>query len=375
MSSTPAPVAHTRPCFDEQEAQAVLAVLTAGVVCEAGLARKLVAAVAQRTGSLGGVPTSTCALGLHLALKTLGVESQADEVIIPDYVCPSVCDSVLLAGGAPVLCDINLDDYNLAVNAVRSQLRPNTRAIVLPHMYGCPADLDSFLALGVPVIEDCAHALGATYNGRPVGAYGRLAAYSFEGSKLVAAGEGGVVLANEAGLLETLTDWRYGNAGRVAHPYCLSDLLAAVALVQLDKLPAMIERRRTIANFYREELADLAAAGVLRLPRVWGDRESVWYRFVMVCAVEAGPLIRFANQQGVLIRPPLPSGVLSEMYSTRHLCDNRNSRTLVRQGVSLPVYPDLQDSDMARVVEVVRAFYRSPHVVKSGTNRSFEDER
>jgi len=355
-------IAHTKPFFDQREANALLAVIETRLVNEGDLANKLVRRTAQLSHSLGGVPTSTGTLGLHLALRTLGVDTKDDEVIIPDLACRSLYDCVKIAGGTPVFCDINLEDYSLSIDSVRPQLRKNTRAIILPHMYGCPAKIDEFLELEVPIIEDCAHALGTVYRGAPVGSFGSLSVFSLEGSKLIAAGEGGVVLANNPTMLHSLNTLRYGLDGHFAYHYRLSDLIASVALAQLDKLPLIIERRRHIANIYRNELKYLGNIGVLSLPNLFSERESVYYRFVVVCDTDSDDLISFANQKGVLIRNPLPSGCLSASYKG-HATDNRNSRLLTTNGASLPTYPDLSDSDIEIVVDVIHSFYKSKRVI------------
>jgi perosamine synthetase len=350
-------IAHTRPFYDHQEATALLETIGTRLVNEGDLTRNLVDCTARLTNCVGGVATSTGTLGLHLALSALGVATQKDKVIIPDFACRSLYDCVRIAGGTPVHCDINLEDFSLSIDAVRASLCEGTRAIILPHMYGCPADIDAFLALNVPIIEDCAHSLGAEYGGSPVGSFGALSCISFEGSKLVAAGEGGVVTANTQEMVNKLNVLRYGLDGHFAYHYRLSNLTAAVALVQIDKLPFMINRRRHIAEVYHRELLELENQGLLTLPKPPPERLSVYYRFVVICNTPSTDLIAFANQRGVLIRNPLTSGCLSDSF-TDCFIDNPNSRLLVANGASLPIYPDLTDDDLDRVVDVVRAFYR-----------------
>lgn len=354
-------IPHTAPFFDGREAAALAERLASKLVNEGEAARRLVAQAAQLAGSLGGVPTSTGTLGLHLALKTLGVAIADDEVIIPDFACRCLYDCVQMAGGTPVFCDINLGDYSLDIDSVRCRLSARTRAVILPHMYGCPADIGAFLALDLPVVEDCAHALGATYRNRPVGSFGALGVCSFEGSKLVAAGEGGAVVANSPALLDTLRSLRYGLKGHFSYHYRLSDLLAAIALIQLDKLPAMIARRRQIAEIYQNELEGLERSGVLTLPVSFSDRESNWYRFVTLCATDSASLISYANERGVLLRNPLPSGTLSSSYP-HHGRHNWNACLLATNGASLPITPDMSDPEIARVVEVVRSFHSTRRI-------------
>lgn len=349
-------IPHTDPSFDCREATALAGRLVSKMVNEGDLARELVAQTAQMAGSLGGVPTSTGTLGLNLALKALDISNPQDEVIIPDFACRCLYDCVKMAGGTPVFCDINLDDYSLDIESARSRLNGQTRAVILPHMYGCPADIGAFLKLDIPLIEDCAHAAGATYKNRPVGSFGALGVFSFEGSKLLAAGEGGAVTANTPQLLETLQNLRYGLNGNFAYHYRLSDLIAAIALPQIYKLPAMRAKRRQIAATYRNELGELERAGLLKLPIFFEDRESSWYRFVILCNTDSAPLIRFVNKHGVLMRNPLPSGILSCSYPHKG-SNNGNSRILATNGISLPITPDMTNDEVSRVVDVLHSFY------------------
>ena len=350
-------ILHTRPFFDDLETRALIKTIESRMVNEGDLANQLISKIAQLISSAGGVSVSTGTLGLHLALKTMGVESTADEVIIPDFACRCLYDCVKMAGGLPVLCDINLDDYSLSIDSVRLKLSNNTRAIILPHMYGCAADIDAFDGLKGLIIEDCAHSLGATYKGGAAGSFCAMSVFSFEGSKLIAAGEGGGVLANNSTMLERLNTLRYGLNGHFAYHYRLSDLIASVALVQIDKLPYMIQRRTYIANRYYSELKIFEQQGFMKLPKYFSDRESAYYRFVVLCDHNSDGLIDFANQNGVLIRKPLISGCISDTYED-YKANNPNSKLLASNGASLPIYPGLSDSGIAKVVDVISAFYK-----------------
>lgn len=346
-------IQHTKPFFGTEEIERITAVINSRNVNEGEEAARLVSTIAGIVGAKGGVPVSTGTLGLHLALKALGVGTEKDEVIIPDFACRSILDSVRMAGGTPVFCDINLDDYSLDKVSAESAVNENTKAIILPHMYGCPADFDAFLSLGVPIIEDCAHSLGTIYRGRAVGGLGTLAVFSIEGSKLIAGGEGGVVLSKEENVVESLRELRLGRYKDYAFHYRLSDLNAALALVQIGKLSFMIKRRRTIASFYREKLSKLEERGCIILPNLFADRESVFYRFVIVCAKETSSLITILNEKGILARNPLSSGCLSDVFAGIKL-PNPSARKLATNGLSLPIYPDLTDDEMWRIVDTLK---------------------
>ena len=348
---------HTKPSFDSREIDCLTSIILSRNVNEGKQVEQLIDTISEMVGTKGGVSASTGTLGLHMALKTLGVEKERDEVIIPDFACRSLFDCVRMAGGVPVFCDINLDDYSLDIDSVRRVLSSNTKAIILPHMYGCPADLDAFMNLGIPVIEDCAHSMGAMYNGKAVGSLGTLSVFSFEGSKIVAAGEGGVVLSGDEQIVERLKNLRRGRSGRFIYHYRLSDIIAAIALIQIDKLSVMIKRRKEIAQFYMENLSDLEKEGHLKLPPVFSNRDGTYYRFVVLCREETSDLIRNANERGILVRNPMPSGCLSDSFDGVSEI-NVNAKRLAGKGLSLPIYPDLTKEEMKAVVNEIISYIK-----------------
>ena len=126
---------------------------------------------------------------LHLALAAMGV-GPGDEVVVPSFVCSALLNAVTVTGASPVMAEIDPATLNLDPQDVERRLTLRTKAVVVPHMFGLPADLDRLLALGVPLVEDCAQAIGARYRGRPVGSHGKAAIFSFYATKVLATGEG-----------------------------------------------------------------------------------------------------------------------------------------------------------------------------------------
>lgn len=343
-------IPHTRPFFDDREGDAVKELLKSGEINEGKLAATLVDEIAKMINVAGGVPSGTGTMALFFCLKAVGISSWCDEVIVPDIPCKSLEDAVKMAGGNPIICDINLDDFSLDIEHIKAHLNKKTRAIILPHLYGCPADIDAFTGLGLPIIEDCAHAIGALYKGIPVGSFGNFSVFSFEGSKVIAGGEGGAAFAKGLANYSSLKNVRYGTESGFAYHSRLSDLTAAVVLVQLRKLPFIIERRRQIASFYREQLKCLEDKGLIRLPKVFNERDSIYYRFIALCSDESKRLVSFANERGVMIK-----SVFQGMSVRKK--DNINAMSLAMSGVSLPIYPGLTEDEMAEVVKTILMFY------------------
>jgi dTDP-4-amino-4,6-dideoxygalactose transaminase len=194
-------------------------------------------------------------VALRIALLAAGIQAE-DEVIVPPYTFVATATAVLEANAIPVFADIDLDSFNLDPAAVKSAITPRTRAIVPVHFAGQPADMDAIMALaadrGILVLEDAAHAHGASYRGRPTGSLGHIAAFSFQSSKNLTAGEGGIITTNDAALAAACRSIH--NCGRVpdgvwyehhvvSGNYRLGEFQGAVLNCQLDRLAEQTERR------------------------------------------------------------------------------------------------------------------------------------
>jgi perosamine synthetase len=226
------------------------------------------AAFSARLGGCHALAVSSGTAAVHLALAALGV-GPGDRVIVPDLGYVATANAVRYTGAEPVLVDVDLDSWNLDPAKVATALDRRTRAILVVHLYGNPADLDALRRLAreakVALVEDAAQALGATWRGRPVGRFGEFACFSFFGNKVVTTGEGGMVVARTAQRAKRVAHLRNQAASptrryyhdEVAFNYRLSALQAAVGLAQLERFDSFRERRERIRSWYREELADL----------------------------------------------------------------------------------------------------------------------
>ncbi|MFD1537734.1 DegT/DnrJ/EryC1/StrS family aminotransferase [Nonomuraea guangzhouensis] len=220
----------------------------------------LVAAFARRSGVPYGVAVGNATLGLFAALRGLGV-GRGDEVIVPAYTFVASATAVLLAGATPVIADVNPVDLHLSPEAVEAALTSRTAAIMPVHLAGSPADMDPLNALaarhGLVVVEDAAQAHGATYKGRPVGGLGDAGVYSFQASKAMTAGEGGLIVCRDEATYEAI--WSVCNLGRkrggqwYGHPTIgwnlrLTEIQAALLLPWLDRLDAEIDHRESFCT-------------------------------------------------------------------------------------------------------------------------------
>ena len=237
---------------------------TSGPRCD-----EFAATFAARHGCAHGVAVTNGTLALFAALHAVGVRP-GDEVVVPGYTFVACASSVLLLGATPVIADVDPDHLHLTEETVAAALTPRTRAIMPVHLAGSPAPMDELTGLarreGLAVVEDCAQAHGAAYRGRPVGGLGDAATFSFQSSKAMTAGEGGVITTRDPAVADAA--WSVCNLGRVRggawyhHAELgwnlrMTELQAALLLPWLDRLDAEIERREAFAHRLAEDLADL----------------------------------------------------------------------------------------------------------------------
>jgi dTDP-4-amino-4,6-dideoxygalactose transaminase len=310
-------------------------------------------ALAQATGTEHAAVVSSGMAALHLAMLAMGVQA-GDEVILPTYVCEALLDAVLLCRATPVIVDVDPQSGNIDPRAAAAAVTDKTRLIVVPHMFGTPADMDALLALGRPLLEDCALAIGARCGGQCVGSLGQAAVVSLYATKMICAGEGGAVCGRDATLIERVADLRdYSGRPdfRLRFNYKLTDLAAAIAVEQVRKLPDFIRRRRRIAQLYDLLLADLPE---IERPRLELHGESVFYRYVV--KVPAGD--RQAIRQSLARRGiQCGLGVLHPLHHLLPQCAPEPcpvGEEWARRSLSLPIYPMLRDEQAQAVAEALK---------------------
>jgi dTDP-4-amino-4,6-dideoxygalactose transaminase len=258
------------PIYGSEEEELLLAVLRSG---SWGGYNEKVEQFESDFAALHGVRHAfSCANGtaaLEASLRALDLQPE-DEVIVPPFTFIATATAVLLAGGTPVFADISAATLNLSPAAAEAAITPRTRAVIVVHFGGLPADLDAFTQSckrhGIALIEDAAHAHGARWRGVPVGNFGVVGTFSFQAFKLVTAGEGGVVVTNNDDYADKL--WSYCNHGRrkgggwyehftLGTNYRLTGFQAAILCAQLRKLPEQTRRRAANAGYLRGQLLSL----------------------------------------------------------------------------------------------------------------------
>ncbi|PZG02900.1 DegT/DnrJ/EryC1/StrS family aminotransferase [Nonomuraea aridisoli] len=300
------------PPLDDAQRERVTAVLDSGLwgATQGGTAcAELADSFARRSGVPYGVTVGNATLGLFAALRGLGV-GRGDEVIVPAYTFVASATAVLLTGATPVITDVDPADLHLSAEAAEAAVTGRTAAIMPVHLAGSPADMDALNALaarhGLAVVEDAAQAHGATYRDRPVGGLGDAGVYSFQASKAMTAGEGGLVVCRDEEVHEAV--WSVCNLGRrrggewYGHPGLgwnlrLTEIQAALLLPWLDRLDAEIDRRNAFCAAVERELTTIPWPGTPPSASRTSDRETG-------LVTETPPEDRRETGRGVTTVPP-----------------------------------------------------------------------
>jgi perosamine synthetase len=357
------------PAFDGNEFSYVTECLETGWISSQGpYVARFEREFAEFTGAEHALTTSNGTTALHLALVALGI-GPGDEVIVPNLTFAASAAAVVHAGATPVLVDVRPDDWGIDPQEAEAAITPRTRAIMPVHLYGQPTDLVALAELaerhGLKILEDAAEALGAYYQGRHVGTFGDAAAFSFFGNKLITTGEGGMILFKDpavAARARMLRDHgmdpqrKYWHL-EIGYNYRMTNLQAAVGVAQLERIPAIIARKKAIAARYNQGFRDLA---FLEIPSVLPGRDNIYWAFSVVLdtgllGMSAQDFTAKLASNGIESRPVFFP--LHRMPPFAKFGANRRfpvSERLSDYGVSLPSSATIPDEDIDRVVSTVR---------------------
>lgn len=342
-------IPHSCPTLGRAEEASVLKCLRSGQIAMGPQVEKFEQAFAGKFAVRDAAAVSSGTAALHLALLALDVKV-GDEVIIPSYVCTALLNAVHYTGARAVLADVDALDANILALDVERKITRRTKAVIVPHMFGAPADLGALLKLGVPLIEDSAQAPGARYAGKPVGTFGRVNIFSFYATKMMATGEGGMVVSSDPKIMarvRDLLDYDHKPDYKVRFNYKMTDVAAALGLVQLKALGAFTARRKAIAAFYDEALSGLPCV----LPLRREGAQPVHYRYVIGVKGSADRFIAAMVQKGIACARPL----YRPLHQYLKIKGFPVSDQWMDHGVSLPIYPSLTKVQAQRVVRGVQS--------------------
>jgi UDP-4-amino-4-deoxy-L-arabinose-oxoglutarate aminotransferase len=329
-------IPHSKPTIGPKDKAAILEVLQTGMIARGTKVAEFESAVANYLGLEGGVATSSGTAALVLALKSLDI-NRGDEVIIPTYVCHDVLDAVIYTGAIPVLCDVGNNNWNMDYYTVRPHLSPKTKAIIVVHIFGIAANIEAITQLGVPVIEDIAQAFGTEINKQKVGTFGQITMCSFQATKCLTTGEGGMLLSNDSHILE--------KAIAIQSLFPMSDIQAALGISQLERYDTFLGRRREIASTYFKTLDKLPN---VCMPTPLRQR-SIFFRFPIRIQRQFDTFKNEFEQLGISVR----RGVDSLLHRGVGLPskDFPNAEQQFSETLSIPIYPALTDDEVEYITQ------------------------
>lgn len=266
-----------KPYLTEEEARAAYDVILSGWITQGPKVQEFEEKFAAYVGSRYAIAVSSCTTALHLAMIVSEI-GPGDEVICPSMSYVATANCIRYVGATPVFAEINPENYNLDVDDVQSKISEKTKAILLVHQMGMPADIDTFAAIAkknnLKLIEDAACAIGSSYKGIKIGAHSDLVCFSFHPRKVISTGDGGMIttsIPEYASRLKLLRQHGMSVNDRLRHEskslifedhielgynYRMTDIQAAVGIKQLEKIDWIIDERRKIAFYYLEKLMD-----------------------------------------------------------------------------------------------------------------------
>ncbi len=348
-----------RPSLGEEERAAVAEVLESGMLVQGARVAAFEDAIARRAGRAHAIAVSTGTSALELALAALGI-GPGDDVLVPDLTWPSPAHAVMLRGARPILVDVDARSWNATADAFAGARTDRTRAAIAIDQFGFPADLPAIAAAlpGVAIVEDAACAIGANgAGGRAAGSFGAIACLSFHPRKVVTTGEGGMCITDDDALAARVRALRNhgqeapGRFVAFAGNHRLTEMAAAIGLVQLSKLDRVLMRRRAIAERYARELDGASLQEPLA-----GSAPSVQTFGVLLSAASSrAAAIDAFHARGV------EAGILS--YALHRLpaiapADDARfpiASAIADRGIALPLHAEMSDDEAGVVIETARS--------------------
>lgn len=349
-----------KPYIGEEERENLISAYDSTWISSAG---KFLSKFENEFAQLIDVPHVTAVtngtVAIHLALHALDLKP-GDEVIVPTLTFIASVNPIVQAGGTPIFADVREEDWQIDPEDVRQKISPRTKAILVVHLYGMACDLDEIMKIssqyGIPVIEDCAEAVGVEWDGKHVGSYGLISTWSFFGNKTITTGEGGGVATSDEKLFEKVLLAKGQGQDlnrRYWHPvpgfnYRMTNLCAAIGLGQLSKVDEILAKKRAIGEQY---ISELSGSGVVFQHMNEKVQPSYWLNTVLLPdGIDRDSVIVSLQRLGIETRPMFYCAHTMPMYRSMGAhCPT--AENLSGRGISLPSYPSLSPREVKRVSE------------------------
>ena len=349
-----------RPDIGDAEVAAVTEVLRSGMLAGGRRVAELEERWAAYVGVRHALAVSNGTVALMAIFAGLGL-GPGDEVITVGHTFNATVSGILYAGATPVFVDIEPDTYDIDASLIEAAITPRTKAICPVHLFGLPADMAAILAIadrhGLAIVEDACQAHGAEFGGRRVGSFGH-GAFSLYGTKNMTTGEGGLITTDD----DRLADWirLYRNQGMrqryhheiLGYNFRLTDIAAAIGLVQLDKLPGNTARRQAVAERYTQAFEGMP----IGTPVVPDGRTHVFHQYTIDVGDARDAIVTELSDAGIGIGIYYPIPVHRQPYVLERgiRADLPITERAAAHTLALPIYPTLTDDEQAEVIGAVR---------------------
>ena len=362
----------SKPVFGEEEINAVKEVLVSGFVVQGKKVEEFENEFADYIGVTHAIAVANGTIALDVALKALKIK-QGDEVIVPSFTFISTANSILFQDAKPVFADVDEKTFNINHNDVLEKITSRTKAIIGVHLFGHPFDVNAIQEIcedhNLFLIEDCAQAHGAEYEGRRVGSFGLVSVFSFYATKNMTTGEGGMITTNSSDIAEACRLLRNHGEGQkyyhttLGYNYRMTDIQAAIGLAQLKKLNGFNEERISHADYFNRHIN----VEGLKLPHRENGIKHVYHQYAITIEEEEGfPISRtefmeYLKNKGIgsAIHYPLPihkQPLYQRLGYTDETVQCPVATALSQKILSLPVHPALTEKDLLYIAEAINNF-------------------
>jgi dTDP-4-amino-4,6-dideoxygalactose transaminase len=362
-----------KPYLTKDEAQSAYDTILTNWVTQGPRVQEFEEKFANYVGSKYAVALSNCTTALHLALIVAGIK-EGDEVICPSMSYIATANAIVHAGGTPVFAEVISETYNINYAHAEKLITPNTKAILIVHQIGLPADIDMFKELckkyNLILIEDAACAAGSSYKGNKIGSHSDLVCFSFHPRKVITTGDGGMITTNNEANYNRLKLLRQHGMSvndrirhnsatviiedhlEVAFNYRMTDIQAAVGIKQLEKLDWIVEERRKIATRYNEALKNI---DTIRLPLEPEGYFTNWQSYVIYlkenCPIERNELMQKLLDLGISTRRGVMTSHRETAYKNHQLkLPLPISEDACDRSIVLPLYVPMNDEEIEFVI-------------------------
>lgn len=367
-----------KPYLGKEEAQNAYDTILTNWVTQGPKVQEFEEKFAAYVGSKYAVAISNCTTALHLAMLVAGIKA-GDEVICPSMSYIATANSITYVGAVPVFAEVDPVTYNIDVKHAETLITPKTKAILIVHQIGLPADIDAFKALckkyDLKLIEDAACAAGSAYKGDKIGSHSDLVCFSFHPRKVITTGDGGMITTNNEAYYNRLKLLRQHGMSvndRVRHNstkviiedhleigynYRLTDIQAAVGIKQLERLDWIIKERRKIAQRYQEAFKDLAS---LRLPVEPENYFTNWQSYVLYlkpeCKLKRNELMQVLLDEGISTRRGVMTTHRESAYKNFKLVAPLPvSEDASDNSIVIPLYVPMSEEEIQYVIESIKS--------------------